>query len=565
MRVRRLVGLIVANLATQRLRAALTILGIVVGTALLVFFIGLGQGLRERVLNRIFPVNQLELEPRAVQVFGIEQIASDVPLDDARIAQVARLPGVVRAFGKQKSGFPARLWGGKELIGYNLFTEAFFDGMPAVVLRSELDTIEDVAAKRREAAARTAARCDVDLDCLAGQGCRDGTCELVVWASRFRDDLAIVLPCAASADCAQGVGCHGGRCGSGHSALPAEAAARCLLPESAGNGRGLEFDREVGVLARPCDAQGDFCPIAGSACPAGTYCAGDDPDTVLGWCEPPLPAVLNPLLIEVFNSDMARSLGAAPLASLHALYGIRFHVAFGDSYFAKDAARDRQQVKQAVVVGFSRKAPELGVALPLSLVRALNARFRSQAAAQVYDAVLIETLSNERVPEVVAGAEKLGFQLSRKSRAARTVGTVVFVTALALILLAFVVLLVAAAQIAQTFALLVHERRREIAVLRALGATRGAVAFLVLGEAAVLGVSGGTLGVALARAAAAGVDLAARAALAGVPLLPDGFFAFPVWAAPLGVAVGIVFCVAGALGPARRAAQMDPAEVLAQG
>lgn len=563
MNLRRLFGLIARNLSQSRIRALLAMVGIVVGTGLLVFFVGLGQGLRERVLNRIFPVNQLEIEPRAVQVFGTEQHLGQEPLDDSRVAQVARLPGVVRAFGKQKSSFPARLWGGKELIGYNLFTEAFFDGMPVAMLSAELEDFEDLPAKRAQQARRRPLRCDLDADCPPGSACRDGACSTVIWAERFSESTDIVLPCAAETECLGGSHCQEGHCVRGGAVVP----LRCMLPTAAGNGRDLDFAHEVGELTHACaepGAVGGWCRSAGTSCPSQHYCAADDPDAVLGWCETPLPAVLNPLLLEVFNSDMAHSLGAVPIASVSALYGVRFHVALGDSYFSQDAARARQQYKQAIVVGFSRKAPELGVALPLGLVRHFNARYRSPEVAGTYDAVLIETADNESIPQVISGSEGLGFQLSRKSRAARTFGTVVLVVSLALLLLAAVVLVVAATQIAQTFAMLVHERRREIAILRALGATGRDVAVLVLGEAAVLGLAGGALGALLARGGAWAVDQAAHSLLQHVPLVPDGFFAFPWWAEALGIAVALLFCVVGALGPARRASRLDPAAVLAQ-
>lgn len=566
MKLGRLLAIIASNLRTSRVRAALAMVGIVVGTALLTFFVGLGQGLRERVLNRIFPANQLEIEPRAVQFFGTEQRLGQEPLDDARVAQVARLPGVVRAFGKQKSAFPARLWGGRELLGYNLFTEAFFDGMPVAMLEAELRELEEVDAKLRTSQRKKPMRCDVDLDCKPGFGCDEGRCVPLVWADRFTDQTQVVLPCqaevkGATSECAKGSVCKDGRCQTPGSAWTPQ---RCLLPAPAGNGRDLQFDKEVGVLAEPCADPLGFCPRPDTTCPPRTYCAGDHPDTRLGWCEAPLPAVINPLLIEVFNSDMARSLGAAPVGSFAVLYGVRFHVALGDSYFSEDAARTRQQFKQAIVVGFSRKAPELGLALPLPLVRHFNARYRGPEAAQTYDAVLVETARNEVVPQVVAGAESLGFQLSRKSRAARTFGTVVFVVSGALVLLAGVVLAVAAVQIAQTFAMLVHQRRRDIAILRALGAARLDVAGLVLGEAAVIGLCGGVLGVLLAWAGAWTVDTVAARLLQDVPLLPQGFFVFPWWSAPLAIAVALVFCLLGALGPARRASALDPAAVLAQ-
>ncbi len=561
MKTRRLAGLIAHNLRSAWLRALLAVSGIVVGTGLLVFFVGLGQGLRERVLERIFAVTQIELEPRAVQVLGVEQVIGQAPLDDSRVAQVAALRGVVRAMGKQKSAFPARLWGGKELLGYDLFTEAFFDGMPAAVLRSELEQTEGAAAKRTAPRGR-AARCEADLDCRPGEACRDGSCATIIWAERFTDTPAVVLPCAAADSCPSGTACREGQCRASDEAAP--SPARCLLAAPPGNGRSLQFDAELGTLARPCSEPGGWCRVGGTSCGEGRYCATDHPDTALGWCEAPLPAVLNPLLIEVFNSDMARSLGAPPIGSPTVLLGVRFHVALGDSYFSADADRPRQQVKQAQVVGFSRKAPELGVALPLSLVRHYNARLKGPSTVAAYDAVIADTARNQDVPQVIVAAEQMGLQLSRKSRTARTFGTVVMVTSLALVLLAVLVLVVAATQIAQTFAMLVHERRKEIAVLRALGAARRDVATLVLGEAAVLGIGGGVVGGGLALLAARAVDWAAARWLADVPLLPKGFFAFPDWAVPLAVVTALLCTVLGALGPARRAMRLDPAAVLAE-
>ncbi len=561
MRLGRLLSLVASNLRSAWVRAALAMVGIVVGTGLLTFFIGLGQGLREKVLERIFPVNQLELEPRAVQIFGTEQILGQEPLDDARVRQVAGLPGVVRAFGKQKSSFPARLWGGKELLGYNLFTEAFFDGIPAAVVRGELEELEGVSAKRGPSAIANGDRCELDLDCAAGMGCGDGVCVPIVWADRFVEVPEVVLPCGDGDRCPQGTTCQQGRCAKAGESAPPQ---RCVLPAAAGTGRDLQFDREVGELAQPCADPLGFCGMPATTCGEGRYCAADHPETRLGWCERPLPAVINPLLLEVFNSDMARSLGAAPIGSLAVLFGVRFHVALGDSYFSKDADKHRQQFKQAIVVGFSRKAPELGVALPREVVRHFNARLKGNAAAQAYDTILLDTASNQDVPQVIVEAEKLGLQLSRKSRAARTFGTVVLVTSLALVLLAAVVLAVAAVQIAQTFAMLVHERRREIAVLRALGAARIDIAVLVLGEAAAIGALGGLCGGGAAIGVAELVDRAAARFLADVPLVPQGFFVFPMWAVPLALAVAIAFTVAGALAPARRAMRLDPAAVLAE-
>ena len=131
-----------------------------------------------------------------------------------------------------------------------------------------------------------------------------------------------------------------------------------------------------------------------------------------------------------------------------------------------------------------------------------------------------------------------------------------------MMMLALVVLTVSALGIANTFAILVHERRREIAVLRALGATRRSIFAIVLLEAVVLGALGGVIALGLAHGCAMAVEAAAAQWLQDVPLLPDRFFSFPIWSWPLPIVVGMVFCALGAGLPARRATQLDPATVL---
>ena len=616
MRWRRLLTLVVINLRASRTSAIFAIVGIAVGIALLTFFVGLGEGLRARVLNRIFPANQVEFEPRSISLFGVHDSVGQAPLDEVGVDRLAALPGVVRAWGKQKSAFPAKLWGGQNLLGYDLRAEAFFDGMPASLLSRELH--ESEGGPDRTSPDQLAGRCDVDMDCEAGARCADGACVPIVWADRFRDDAvrldcgteddcvagqtcfegqcrrlcreagtcADALTCSqrrceADVDCPQGA-CDGGQCAVGICVLacpevadcpPGTACAdafgvrhcqpqRCLLA-AARDADLLDPERSRGHLAVPCKAPGGLCPTA-ARCPSPLYCSASHPGERAGTCEHPVPTVLNPLLLEVFNSDMAKALNVAPMASTEALYGVRYHFALGDSFFTRDAPRNRQRVMQAVVVGFSQRAPELGVAVPLAMVRHFNARYRGRDAPRAFDAVVVECAGNELVAEVIAAAERDGLSLSRRSRVARTFGTVVFLIWLALVLLALVVLAVAAINIAHTLVMLVHERRREIAIVRALGASARDIALLILGEALALGLAGGLLGWGLARLAALVVDGVALRLLSGVPLVPDAFFLFPSWSLPLALAVATVFCMAGALAPARRATRLDPATVLSQ-
>ncbi len=113
---------------------------------------------------------------------------------------------------------------------------------------------------------------------------------------------------------------------------------------------------------------------------------------------------------------------------------------------------------------------------------------------------------------------------------------------------------------AALFAMAVHERRREIGVLRALGATRAAVLVSLLGEALVLALVGGLAG-ALVAAAGVGLFHALLVSALGFPFL---FPAFGRLAGEvvLGLALALVVVGAAATLPALRVSRQEPADAM---
>ncbi|MDU7361610.1 MAG: FtsX-like permease family protein [Propionibacteriaceae bacterium] len=130
-----------------------------------------------------------------------------------------------------------------------------------------------------------------------------------------------------------------------------------------------------------------------------------------------------------------------------------------------------------------------------------------------------------------------------------------------LLIFAAIALLVATLLIINTFSILVAQRSRELAVLRAIGATRAQVRASVLVEAVMLGVVCATLGIGvgyllvwglLALMGSIGVDLGSAA-----PEL--------TWQSVVAsYVVGIVITAVAALMPAIRASQTRPVEALSQ-
>jgi putative ABC transport system permease protein len=109
--------------------------------------------------------------------------------------------------------------------------------------------------------------------------------------------------------------------------------------------------------------------------------------------------------------------------------------------------------------------------------------------------------------------------------------------------------------IVNTLALSIHERTRELGMLRAIGASRAQVRAMVRYEAVITSLIGAVLGIALGCVLAAAV---------GQPLRDDGFeLSFPVVTLVALVVLAAVAGVVMAIGPARRAARLDVLRALA--
>ncbi|HTK29178.1 MAG TPA: FtsX-like permease family protein [Vicinamibacterales bacterium] len=117
------------------------------------------------------------------------------------------------------------------------------------------------------------------------------------------------------------------------------------------------------------------------------------------------------------------------------------------------------------------------------------------------------------------------------------------------------------------FSIAVTERRSEIGILRALGATRRQIRTLFLGESAITGlvgsIGGAAFGLVIARGIAASIG-SLISDVYGVAQHVDDVAATPLLLASA-VAIGIGTSIVAALIPARNAARVDPVQALQKG
>jgi putative ABC transport system permease protein len=171
----------------------------------------------------------------------------------------------------------------------------------------------------------------------------------------------------------------------------------------------------------------------------------------------------------------------------------------------------------------------------------------------------VQTVSPSSAGPVARAIEKAGFTVDET---AKIVGAAIAIAGALIGLFGGTLLLLSAFAIAQTFFLLVGERRTELAILRALGAKRRDLRRMVLFEAGAVGVIGGALGVAFGGLAALALDSLIVTRLPDIALKPEHLVALPPALLAAAFVLGVAAALAGAVVPAARAAAANPASAL---
>jgi len=180
---------------------------------------------------------------------------------------------------------------------------------------------------------------------------------------------------------------------------------------------------------------------------------------------------------------------------------------------------------------------------------------RVSSAGRSYGAFLVEARSLDRVGETLDEINALGYTTSAPENLIATVQRYLHVVEIVLTAIGLIALVIAALGIANALFAAIRERRREIGVLKAIGARDRDIRRVFLTEAVLVGLVGGILGTLAGRAIAGVVSAAVNSYLIGQGLLGVRLVA-P--AGILAAAVGGSVAVALAAGviPATRAARL---------
>jgi ABC-type lipoprotein export system ATPase subunit len=178
--------------------------------------------------------------------------------------------------------------------------------------------------------------------------------------------------------------------------------------------------------------------------------------------------------------------------------------------------------------------------------------------AVTYPGATVIATSSGGVNALSKRISALGYGVTTLSSILKSVQSVFSVIETGLGAVGGIALVVAGLMIGVVMSMSVLERRREIGILRAVGARRRDVSRLFLAEAGVIGLAGGVVGVGLGFVGATIANAVLSSAASGL----GDLVAIPPWLVVLGLCFGAaVAIIAGAI-PASHAAGMNPVDAL---
>jgi putative ABC transport system permease protein len=210
------------------------------------------------------------------------------------------------------------------------------------------------------------------------------------------------------------------------------------------------------------------------------------------------------------------------------------------------------------------------VFLPLKLAESLHVmqptdlREISRAASDqpVYSSLSVRVKNPAQIRAIEDAIKKMGFNTFSILDATRSLQQFFAVLDLFLGIFGSLALAVASIGIVNTLVMAILERRREIGIMKAIGASDGDVKKLFFAEAGAMGILGGIVGVALGWSIGQVINLGTNVYLKRQSLPPEHFWSVPWWLVGSAILFAFIVSLLSGLYPAGRAARLDPVQAL---
>jgi putative ABC transport system permease protein len=247
----------------------------------------------------------------------------------------------------------------------------------------------------------------------------------------------------------------------------------------------------------------------------------------------------------------------------------------GDVAGASYSVISREQ--KLTIVGIADLDPEslrgpmrARVFLPLQFAESLHVMqpvelreiSRSTSNQPVYSSVSVRIKDPSKTQGVEDAIKKMGFTTFSILDASRSLQQVFKVLYAFLGIFGSLALAVASIGIVNTLVMAILERRREIGIMKAIGASDSDVQKLFFAEAGAMGILGGIVGVILGWAIGQVINFGTNLWLKSQSIPPEHFWAVPLWLVAFAIGFAFIVSLVSGLYPARRAARLDPVQAL---
>lgn len=208
--------------------------------------------------------------------------------------------------------------------------------------------------------------------------------------------------------------------------------------------------------------------------------------------------------------------------------------------------------------------------LPEELLEGLHAMqgydYRDQTRATsnqpIYSTLIARVASASKAESVEEVIKKMGFNTFSILDATKSMRRFFAILDLFLGIFGSLALTVASIGIINTLVMAILERRREIGVMKAIGASDKDVRGLFFAEAGAMGILGGALGVAMGWMIGRVINFGTNIYLHRQGFPAEHFWAVPWWLVGFALVFAFLVSLVSGLYPAARAAKLDPVEAL---
>jgi putative ABC transport system permease protein len=205
---------------------------------------------------------------------------------------------------------------------------------------------------------------------------------------------------------------------------------------------------------------------------------------------------------------------------------------------------------------------EVASALRAAQVNDLRDAVRATSGKPVYASLTVRVKSPSLVEGIETAVKNMGFGAFSLLDATRNLRLFFTIFDLLLAIFGSLALAVATLGIINTLVMAILERRREIGILKALGAADRDVKQLFFVEAGVMGLFGGALGVVFGWFIGRALTWGTNVYLHRQNLPSAHVFSVPWWLVLGAIAFAVIVSLVAGLYPASRAAKLNPVEAL---